>query len=182
MRRNERERTRGRRGLGGAGAVLAVLIATAPASAQSPRCAVTTFTDPPRQVLSCADGLTITAEKAADYRLVDSDGDGRPEAAELNGRALLIEFQSDARRGRFQILTPHAIASVRGTMFAVDVGPSRTSVFVKRGGVAVSRRGERGSVSLGAGDGVDVDAGQSGLKVNRWSAERAYHLMARFGR
>lgn len=150
------------------------------AAAQTARCTTTAYTDPPRQVLRCADGLTIHAERNADYRLVDDDGDGQPEAAELNGRALLIEFPA-GRRGRFQILTPHAIAAVRGTIWAVDVGASRSSIFVERGAVAVSRRGGV-SVVLNAGEGVDVEAGQSPLKVNRWGTRRVLALKARFGR
>ena len=41
---------------------------------------------------------------------------------ELKSRAILIEL---TRHRRFQILTPHAIASVRGTIFAVDVTPAQ---------------------------------------------------------
>lgn len=164
-----------------AGAAVALIGASGPALAQTPRCTTTTYTDPPRQVLRCKDGLTIEAERNSDYRLVDADRDGSPEAAELNGRALLIELPAK-RRGRFQILTPHAVASVRGTVWAVDVGPSRTSVFVQSGVVAVSRRGEGGSVTLRAGEGVDVEAGASPLKVNRWGTRRVLALMARFGR
>src|SRR3712207_6212641 len=130
--------------------------APSPAAAQA-GCAVTTYTDPPREVLRCPDGLSITAERASDYRLIDRNRDGRPEAAELKARALLIE--SRPGRGGFQILTPHAIATVRGTTWAVDVAEARTSVFVREGAVGVTRPGERAGVTLRAGDGVDVAAG-----------------------
>jgi ferric-dicitrate binding protein FerR (iron transport regulator) len=96
----------------------------------------------------------------------------------LTSRGLLIEV---TRRRRFQILTPHAIASVRGTMFAVDVTAERTSVFVVRGRTRVESRSVSGAVVLGSGDGVDVTPGQL-LVVRRWSAERVAALLARFGR
>jgi ferric-dicitrate binding protein FerR (iron transport regulator) len=148
-------------------------------SAAQAGCSITTYTDPPREVLRCADGLSISAERGSDYRLIDKNRDGRPEAAELRGRGLLIE--SAPRKGGFQILTPHAIASVRGTIWAVDVSGSRTSVFVQRGAVAVTKRGSPQSVTLKAGDGVDTDPARP-LEVKRWRQERVTHLLARFGR
>lgn len=152
--------------------------------AQAPGCTVTPYTDPPREILDCADGLRITAEKGATYSLVDRNRDGRPEAAELTGKGLLIELPP-RRRGGFQILTPHAVASVRGTTWAVEVSAARTSVFVRAGSVAVARAGGRAggtAVTLGAGDGVDVEAGTGALDVKQWSRERGLHLLARFGR
>jgi ferric-dicitrate binding protein FerR (iron transport regulator) len=161
-----------------AGATIACAL-VASARAQPSRCAITTYTDPPRQVLRCPDGLSISAERASDYRLIDRDRDGRPEGAELTSRGLLIE--APPRRGKFQILTPHAIATVRGTVWAVDVAAARTSVFVREGAVEVARRGTGEAVTLRAGDGVDVEPAGA-LQVKRWSAERAAHLLARFGR
>src|SRR5688500_12955622 len=103
--------------------VLALLTCLAPtrADAQPAGCAITTYTDPPREVLACADGLTISAERGAEYQLLDRNRDRRPDGAELKSRALLIELPARKRQGGFQILTPHAIASVRGTVWAVDV-------------------------------------------------------------
>ena len=165
-----------------AAAAAAFALAPFSASAQTPRCAATAYTDPPRQVLHCADGLTITAEQGSAYRLVDRDRDGKPEAAELSSRALLVESTPGKRGGRFQILTPHATAAVRGTVWAVDVSAARTSVFVRRGIVAVARPGSPETVALRAGEGIDVDATGGPLEVKRWSTERATHLLARFGR
>jgi ferric-dicitrate binding protein FerR (iron transport regulator) len=168
--------------LAGLAASVTLALASVPASAQTPRCSVTTYTDPPRQVLHCADGLTVTAEQGSAYRLVDSDRDGKPEAAELSSRALLVEASPGRRGGRFQILTPHATAAVRGTIWAVDVSPARTSVFVQQGVVAVGRPGSPDTVALRAGEGIDVDGAGGALEVKRWSTERATHLLARFGR
>ena len=158
---------------------LAAALGARGASAQTGGCTLTRFSDPPREVLSCADGLSVTAEEAATYRFIDRARDGRPTGAELSGRGLLVD--SPPRRGRFQILTPHAIASVRGTVWAVDVSPARTSVFVREGAVGVRRPGGP-EVTLRSGDGVDVEAGEGPLAVTRWSARRAATLLARFGR
>jgi ferric-dicitrate binding protein FerR (iron transport regulator) len=131
-------------------------------------------------VLACADGFSITAEEGARVRFIDPDAQGRPAGAVLEGRALLVETPP-GRPGRFQIRTPHAIASVRGTVWAVDATSGRTSVFVERGEVAVARPRSRGVV-LRAGEGVDVDAGSGPLEVKRWSPERAASLLKRLGR
>ncbi|HEX8376106.1 MAG TPA: FecR family protein [Geminicoccaceae bacterium] len=150
--------------------------------AETPGCTTLVRTDPPHEVLECADGLRITVEKGATYTLVDRDKDRRPDAIELKGRALLIEV-SPRRRGGFQILTPHAVASVRGTTWAVDVTGSGTSVLVEAGRVGVARSGTTGgAVVLKAGDGVDVEPGSVSLAVKSWSRERRLHLLARFGR
>lgn len=150
--------------------------------AETPGCTTTARTDPPHEVIECADGLRILAEKGATYTLVDRDKDRRPDAIELKGRGLLIEV-SPRRRGGFQILTPHAVASVRGTTWAVDVTGAGTSVLVEAGSVGVSRiEPTGGAVVLKAGDGVDVEPGSAPLAVKSWSRERRLHLLARFGR
>lgn len=164
-------------------AVAATLcLAAGTAAAQpSPRgCTAVPRPNPPGQTLVCADGLTVATEAGSDVRLVDRDRDGRPEKAELVDRGLLVESPAGTPRP-FQILTPHAIASVRGTVWAVDVSAERTSVFVQRGAVSVRRQRGRGVV-LRAGEGVDVNATGGALEVKRWSPERASALLARFGR
>jgi ferric-dicitrate binding protein FerR (iron transport regulator) len=64
----------------------------------------------------------------------------------------------------------------------VDVAGARTSVFVVNGRVGVRRPNARNGVSLGPGEGVDVEAGTAPLTVRRWPAARAGALLARFGR
>jgi ferric-dicitrate binding protein FerR (iron transport regulator) len=163
-------------------AVGALVLAPSGADAQRLGCAITTYTDPPREVLACSDGLSISTERSSNYRLLDRDGNGRPEGAALTGKGMLIDLPPGRRRIPFQITTPHAIASVRGTVWAVDVGPTRTSVFVQDGIVAVRRHTSPRTVELRAGEGIDVDATGQDLRVNRWSRERALNLLARFGR
>jgi hypothetical protein len=162
-------------------AMLTVLVFTTGVRAQASACTVTTLTDPPGDLMTCRDGLVLRTERDTLSRLLDANGDGRPERADLSNRGLLIDLPPQGRRGRFQIHTPHAIASVRGTVWAVDVSATRTSVFVQRGSVAVGRPGSRVRVVLGAGQGVDVE-GDGPLEVKRWAPQRAAALLARFGR
>ncbi len=184
MRRPDRARAARDRfrpfGAGLAAGALGACLAAPGALAQG--CALTARTDPPppREVLACADGLTVVAEEGARVRFVGPDARGRPSEAVLEGGAVLVETPP-GRPGRFQIRTPHAVASVRGTVWAADVSPGRTSVFVRRGEVAVARPRSRGVV-LRAGDGVDVQAGSGSLEVRRWSPERAAALLGRLGR
>jgi hypothetical protein len=159
----------------------AVGISPTVAYAQVPgRCSVISFTDPPREVLRCRDRLIVEVEKDTRYQLIDRDRDGLPDAAEVGGRAVLLDGSS-RRRGGFQVLTPHAIASVRGTIYAVDVQSGQTAVFVAQGRVSVSTRDGSSSVLLSTGEGVDVQPGRP-LEVKTWGVERAKGLLARFGR
>jgi hypothetical protein len=164
----------------GALAVGSLLLSTVlPANAQA-GCSVTSLTDPPREVLRCRGGLTIEAEEATRYRLIDGRIGEPPKGAEVSARGILIDLQPGRRRG-FQVLTPHAIASVRGTIYAVDVQGGQTSVFVARGRVAVGNQGASRTVLLTAGEGVDVVPGRP-LEVKAWGRERAANLLAPFGR
>ena len=150
------------------------------AGAQSQGCTTTRLENPPRDVIQCGNGLTITAEASASFRLKGEEKADGPTGAVLNRRALRIETPTGKFRP-FQINTPHAIASVRGTIWAIDVGGGRTSVFVERGAVEVGRGGGGAGVVLRPGEGVDVeDSGP--LTVKRWPQQRVRALLARFGR
>jgi len=152
------------------------------AQAQGAGCVMQSAGAPTRQVLVCRDGLVIEAEAGADYTLLDRNRDGRPDAARLQGRALYIDVQPRSRGSNFQVLTPQAIAAVRGTQWAVDVADGKTSVFVVAGRVTVRRSNAPTSVNLGPGEGVDVETGPAPLTVRRWPIARANALLARFGR
>jgi hypothetical protein len=134
-----------------------------------------------RQTLRCEPGVTIVAEGGAQYTLLDRDKNGRADAANLGSKALLIDAPKARGRTSFQVITPQAIAAVRGTKWAVDVDTSKTSVFVVRGNVAVRRHAAGRGVTLGPGEGVDVDTGTGPLIVKRWPPERAAALLARLG-
>jgi hypothetical protein len=135
-----------------------------------------------RQVLHCGGGLTITPEAGAEYTLLDRDGNGKADAANLRGKALLIDApKGSLGKAGFVVTTPQAIAAVRGTRWAVDAEGAKTSVFVARGRVSVRRTAGRGAVILGSGEGVDVEATTGPLIVKRWPAARVAALMARLG-
>ncbi|MBS7698664.1 MULTISPECIES: FecR family protein [unclassified Chelatococcus] len=164
------------------GASLAACIGIAspgPVHAQSAGCA-TSAGSAGQTVLRCR-SVTIEVASGASAGLVDDNGDDEPDAVEVSAGAIYIVYQRSGQR-RFQVQTPHAVASVRGTTWAVDVTPAQSAVFVQEGRVGVTRaRGGRGVV-LTAGEGVDVAPGRAPLVVNRWGAARVAALLARFGR
>jgi FecR protein len=131
------------------------------------------------QTLHCEAGITIVAENGARYTL-HSGRQGRVDAVELSGKALLIEVPPKSGGNKFQVITPQAIAAVRGTKWVVDVAADKTSVFVVRGRVGVGRRTGSHSVTLRPGEGVDVEPGGP-LTVKRWAPARVSALMARLG-
>jgi hypothetical protein len=133
------------------------------------------------QTLRCEGGVTIVAENGARFTLQDRDGNGRVDSAELSSKALLLDVPKKHGGNRFQVTTPQAIAAVRGTRWAVDAAEGKTSVFVVNGRVAVGRRTGTHSVTLGPGEGVDVEATRSPLTVKRWPKARVAALMARLG-
>jgi ferric-dicitrate binding protein FerR (iron transport regulator) len=159
---------------------LAVLIAgsCSPAAAQS--CVFTTESLG-NQKVQCPGGLSIVVEKGAEFHLSPSGGARRPGAAELTDKAILVE-SPPGRAIPFRVLTPQAIAAVRGTVWAVDVTERGTAVFTQRGRVEV-RRASGPAVVLGPGEGVDVaDEASSPLTVKRWGEARVRALLSRLGR
>jgi ferric-dicitrate binding protein FerR (iron transport regulator) len=132
------------------------------------------------QTLRCDNGVTIIAESGARFELKDVNRDGHIDSVELSSKALLIEVPRRPRGNPFRVLTPQAIAAVRGTRWAVDAADGKTSVFVADGRVGVSRRARGRAVVLGPGEGVDVEAAGA-LLVKRWGQPRIDALMARLG-
>jgi hypothetical protein len=133
------------------------------------------------QTLQCEAAITIVAESGAKFELRDRNRDGHVDSIELSNKALLVEVpKKKPGRTRFNVVTPQAIAAVRGTKWAVDAESGKTSVFVVDGRVSVARSAGRGSVLLGPGEGVDVET-SGDLVVKRWGAARVAALMARLG-
>lgn len=160
--------------------VLLSLIAAAPAAAQTVAgCEVARASDPPRQVFRCAAGLVIEAEAGAVLALSSGTATRPPRRATVERGAVFVTARPGS--GGFQIRTPHAIASVRGTRYAVDAARRSTAVFVVDGRVSVTERNQPGGVTLGPGEGVDVTPGEP-LVVRTWGAARRDALLARFGR
>jgi hypothetical protein len=133
------------------------------------------------QTLKCEGGVTIVAENGARFTLQDRDGNGRVDSVELSSKALLLEVPKKSGKNHFQIMTPQAIAAVRGTKWAVDTSDGKTSVFVVDGKVNVARQSGSDRVVLGPGEGVDVEATGT-LIVKRWPPARVAALMARLAR
>ena len=151
------------------------------AHAQDAGCTFEPVAGTSRQILRCRDGLAVIVEGGARFTLEDRDRNGSPDAVRLRRKALLLDAPAGAVQGGFAVITPQAIAAVRGTKWAVDVGNGKTSVFVLRGRVAVQRPASTAVVVLAPGDGVDVEAGTGKLIVKRWPAKRVSALLARFG-
>jgi ferric-dicitrate binding protein FerR (iron transport regulator) len=163
-------------------AVCVLLGATAPLFGEADGCVlVPDDRNPSEKILRCGDALTIRTAPDTRYRLTAQDSQQRPSGAQLDSGALMIEFKPGEGRRKFQILTPHAIAAVRGTTWAVEVEPERTSTLVISGTVQVTRpRGKRSAV-LHAGEGADVSAGSDPITVKIWGKKRVDALLARFG-
>jgi ferric-dicitrate binding protein FerR (iron transport regulator) len=133
------------------------------------------------QTLRCGGGLTIVAEDGAQFTLQDRDRNGDVDSVDLRSKALLLDAPKQSAGRRFEVVTPQAIAAVRGTKWAVDTQATTTSVLVLGGQVTVRRRAGRDRVVLGPGEGVDVEAGTGPLTVKRWPEARVAALLARLG-
>ena len=158
-----------------------LLLLTGDAAAQSAKLGCTSATAAQgTQTLHCPTAITIVAESGAKFELRDRNRDGQVDSVELSNKALLLEVPKKPGRTRFDVVTPQAIAAVRGTKWAVDAEGAKTSVFVVDGRVSVARPAGRGSVVLGAGDGVDVEP-SGDLIIKRWPPARVTALMARLG-
>jgi hypothetical protein len=133
------------------------------------------------QTLHCQRGISITTERNARFQLLDRNGDGQVDGAKLEGNAMLLDVDGNHVKGGFLVVTPQAIAAVRGTRWVVDVGGDKTSVLVLRGRVSVRRPQVQSGVTLGPGQGVDVESATGPLVVKQWGAPRVAALMARLG-
>jgi ferric-dicitrate binding protein FerR (iron transport regulator) len=162
---------------------LAAFACAGAASAQQPGMGCTAQQLPGRpQVLRCGGGLTIVAEDGARFTLLDRDRNGQVDGVDLQSKAVFVEAPKKKTGQLFEVITPQAIAAVRGTKWAVDAEGSKTSVYVDSGRVGVRRPSAPGRVVLGPGEGVDVDDSATPLEVKRWPAPRVAALMARLGR
>ena len=134
------------------------------------------------EILRCRGAVTIIAEDGAKFTLQGRNKNGAINAVALQDKAVLIDVGKQQDKRRFEVITPQAIAAVRGTKWAVDAQQTRTSVLVLRGQVAVRRPAGAGQVVLGPGQGVDIDAGTTDpLIVKTWPQARVTALLARLG-
>jgi ferric-dicitrate binding protein FerR (iron transport regulator) len=137
--------------------------------------------DPSEKILRCGDSLTVQPAHGTHYRLITKGGQPLPSAIRLDDGALLIEFHPSPQQEDFQILTPLAVAAVRGTKWAMEVSPARTSTLVLAGAVAVTNRRLNEYVILREGEGVDITPSDTTMVQKRWGAARVRALLSRFG-
>lgn len=164
------------------GAVAALLLLSSAAVAQTiPAGCTAEAAGNGAQTLRCHGGLVIVAEAGAQFTTRDRDRDGVIDAVDLQSKAVLVDAPKQKRQRRFEVITPQAIAAVRGTRWAVDAAVDTTSVFVVTGQVGVRRRSGRAAVALNPGEGVDVQAGTAPLTVRRWPQPRVDALLRRLG-
>jgi len=163
--------------------LLAVFVLATPAAAQNNECKlVADDRNPSQQILRCGEDLVVRNAPRTHYHPVGQSGSAPPAALRLDSGALLIEFHPSEPRKNFQILTPHAIAAVRGTKWAVEVKPGGTAVLVISGAVAVGHARASPVVVLQSGEGADISSPGSGrIVVKRWKKKRVRALLARFG-
>lgn len=159
-------------------ATLVLSLVTLPALAQQD-CSWSSLSDPPRQLITCGEALTLERVPGSEITIFERSGDGPPRVIELDNGAIFIEVLPGSQPT--QIRTPHAIAAVRGTTYVVDAREASTSVFVIEGSVEVSKSGAASTVSLGPGQGVDVDAVKP-LELKDWDPKRVSALLSLFGR
>ena len=155
-------RTGGRNLLGATAAAtvlfVAAIVGTGAARAAGPCALVPNERMTSEKILQCSGSevLTVRPAQGTRYRPLYKKGDPVPAVIRIDDGALLIEFQPSLWREDFQILTPLAIAAVRGTQWAVDVTKSRTSVLVLSGAVGVTNRRLNQYVIVTEGEGVDI--------------------------
>jgi hypothetical protein len=137
--------------------------------------------DPSEKILRCGDSLTVQPAHGTHYRPIAKAGQPLPAAIRLDDGALLIEFHPSPRQEDFQILTPLAVAAVRGTKWAMEVSPARSSTLVLAGAVAVTNRRLNQYVILGEGEGVDITPSDTTIVQKRWRDARVRALLSRFG-
>ena len=155
-------------------AVLVTVVANGALAEPSGCTLVANDHSPSEKILRCGSDLTVRSRPNTKYKVITKGGESPPTGAELDSGALLIEGTR-----KFQILTPHASAAVRGTKWAVEVIPKRTSALVISGVVVVTRGKQQ--ASLRAGEGVDVSPGIRQIQVKRWKKKRVKALLAGFG-
>ena len=162
-------------------ALIATLAGSPAARAGGPCAVIPDAHDPSEKILQCSQTLRVRPAPGARYRLMFKRGETLPTGARLDDGALLIEFHPSDADHDFQILTPLAIAAVRGTKWAMEVTSARTSTFVLAGAVAVTNRRLNQYVVLTDGRGVDIMAQDTALTQKAWGLARIRALLARFG-
>jgi hypothetical protein len=159
----------------------AAIAGAAPAHAAGACALVANERLPSEKILQCGEVLTVRPAEGARYQPLFKKGDPLPVGIRLNDGALLIEYHPTNPQEKFQILTPLAIAAVRGTKWAMEVTKAQTSMLVVDGVVAVTNRRLNQFVVLTEGRGVDITPTDTTVVSKTWGDERVRALLSRFG-
>lgn len=93
--------------------------------------------------LSLSSGITIHLEGGSTLgveRAIQGDQDSRYVLLNLEKGALLASIEKSSSRSEFDVVTPTAVAGVRGTVFRVQLDEAKTQVSVLEGAVEVKGR------------------------------------------
>jgi FecR protein len=160
---------------------VAAIVETGPARAAGACALVPNGRLPSQMILQCGQSLTVRPTPGTTYQPLYKKGDPLPVGMRLTDGALLIEYHPAKPNEKFQILTPLAIAAVRGTKWAVDVTKDQTSTFVVTGTVVVTNRRLNQFVVLTEGKGVDITPTDTSVVARTWGDDRVRALLSRFG-
>ncbi|MEP3277146.1 MAG: FecR family protein [Stappiaceae bacterium] len=137
-----------------------------------------------RAEISCEDGIKITIAPQSVVNLGNLAGPAK------NDQNILIElfsgiagFIAPKRNwNSFEVRAPRAIASVRSTEWLVSADALKTSVFVRKGAVAVSPEGALAE-TLQVGQGMDIEQGMRAVSfpVKTWPQERVTQIGSELG-
>jgi hypothetical protein len=103
----------------------------------------------------------------------------REQALRLGpGSFRLLAPAGRARVERLLVITPTAVTAVRGAEILGEVGEKNTAIVVVRGEAEVRGTAKGGTVTLKAGQGTDIAAGQDPTAPVEWDKERLDRLRA----
>ena len=129
-----------------------------------------------RVTLVCPDELRITIGPGSEVVLTEVDSGSAGWAAILP-RGIARFARPLFGSARFEVRTPSAVASVRSTVWIVDVADGATAVFVEEGTVDVTAGSS--TVLLATGEGVDVTAESALEGIGTWSQARIDDVISR---
>jgi hypothetical protein len=114
-------------------------------------------------VLTFFDGSTVTVEPGTEFTVkqftVTSSGDLIAEMEQISGRTWHVVTHILTPSSKYNVKTPSATASVRGTAFHLGVTPTTTNVGTKEGVVATTAGGA--TVDVTPDKQVDVNLGNT---------------------
>lgn len=131
-----------------------------------------------RLKLACDGGIVVTVGVGTEVNLETLAGQGDSVVVQLI-EGIIGLLAPPAGWRRFEVRTPLAIASVRGTEWLVEHGAEASAVFVRDGRVAVRARG--GGGTLGPGEGITIAAGGGPGEVKVWGPPRIARATAALG-